>query len=329
MRRRTLLPLRRRTLLPLRRRTLLPLRRRTLLPLRRRTLLPLRRRTLLTLPGMAALSAAAQSSLPLADKQPGAGFAERDITPSIGSEQPGNYYKRFNESVHDPCKVRAAVFTDGSGAAALVSVDALIVPRALVLAARQRISKLTSIAPEAVLIGATHTHSGGPVGMVQPGEFDGAPAHIQQLAKLSTEADPKYLQRVEDASVDAVVEAFRARRAYACGVASGVEEKSAFNRRFRMRNGQAWTHPQAGNPDMLEAAGPVGPEVGVIGAGGSAGAADRPGGGCRQPVRALLPAGSRHQEGQPFPVHLAGDVGQWVRRPCAHGRGAGARWRRI
>ncbi|MCX6597851.1 MAG: hypothetical protein NTV70_15940 [Acidobacteria bacterium] len=226
----------------------------------------MRRRELLALPGVAALPAAAQSSLPLVDKQPGAGFAERDITPAIGSEQPGNYYKRYNESVHDPCKVRAAVFTDGAATAALVSVDALIVPRAMVLAARQRIAKMTSIAADAALIGATHTHSGGPVGMVQPGEFDGAPPHVQQLAKLSTEADPKYLTRVEDAIVDAVAEAFRARKAYQCGVASGIEEKSAFNRRFHMKNGQTWTHPQAGNPDMLDAAGPVDPEVGVMGA---------------------------------------------------------------
>ena len=38
-----------------------------------------------------------------------AGFAEREITPLPGMEQPGDYFKQFNDGrVHDPLKVRAA-----------------------------------------------------------------------------------------------------------------------------------------------------------------------------------------------------------------------------
>src|SRR6187397_3169740 len=79
-----------------------------------------------------------------------AGFAERDITPQIGMEVPGGYGKAFSKRIHDPCKVRAGVFDDGTHRIALVGLDALIVPRALVLEARRLIQQRCGLAPAAV-----------------------------------------------------------------------------------------------------------------------------------------------------------------------------------
>jgi neutral ceramidase len=100
------------------------------------------------------------------------GFAETDITPDIGMEQPGGYGKSFHRTFHDACKVRAVVFDDGKQRVALVGLDTLAVPRYTVLEARAEIAKRCGIKPEAVLVGASHSHSSGPVGMVQPGEYD-------------------------------------------------------------------------------------------------------------------------------------------------------------
>lgn len=196
-----------------------------------------------------------------------AGFAERDITPDIGMEQPGGYGKSFHRTFHDACKVRAAVFQDGDNRVAILGLDALTVPRHLVLACRQAIEQKCGIPADSIMIAASHSHSSGPTGMVQPGEFDHAPEFVQKLAyEKSSAADPIYLERVQTAIVEATCEANEKLAALNVGFGSGIEDKVAFNRRFRMKSGFENTHPGQGNPDILGPAGPTDPEVGVVAA---------------------------------------------------------------
>lgn len=196
-----------------------------------------------------------------------AGFAERDITPEVGMEAPGGYGKARHQSVHDPCKVRASVFDDGQNRVALVGIDALGIRRDTVLKVRQAIQERTGIPADAVLIGASHSHSSGPVVWTRRGDFDDASPLVQRLAyDESTIVDPKYLAQVESALIDSVCDANDHRVAAKAGVGKGTESTVAYNRRFLMRDGRAVTHPGLGNPDIVEPAGPVDPEVGVIGA---------------------------------------------------------------
>ena len=194
------------------------------------------------------------------------GFAERDITPDLGMEQPGGYGKSYHRTFHDPCKVRAAVFDDGTKRVALVGIDALAVRRPLVDACRKQIHERCGIAPEAILIGASHSHSSGPTCMILPGEYDHGSALVKTLAyEKSSCADAGYLQRVEKELVEAVCQADTARTDARCGIGKGIEDKVAFNRRFLMKNGLSYTHPGQLNPDIVKPAGPTDPEVGVIG----------------------------------------------------------------
>ncbi|MGA2074900.1 MAG: hypothetical protein ABSH52_15495 [Terriglobia bacterium] len=195
------------------------------------------------------------------------GFAERDITPDPGMEVPGGYVKERQWKIHDPCKVRAVVFDDGRTPVALVGLDAHDVPRYLVLAARRIIHQQCGILPGSVLIGASHSHSSGPIGKVQPGQYDGASALVKKLAyEVSQDADAVYLERVQEEIVTAVCHANSCRVEASCGFGLGNESKVSFNRRLRMKNGLTYTHPGQGNPDIVGYAGPIDPQVGVVGA---------------------------------------------------------------
>jgi len=205
----------------------------------------------------------------LAAETPGlmkAGFAEADITPKIGMEEPGGYGKSYHRSIHDPCKVRAAVLDDGLRRVVVVGIDGLAVHREMVLDVRKAIARRTRIPAEAILICASHSHSSGPIFGVRRGEYDHASPLVQKLAyDHSTLVDAEYYAHVQEQIIAAACQADASRIDARCGVGRGNEGRVSFNRRFRMKDGRTFTHPGQNNPDIVEPAGPIDPEVGVIG----------------------------------------------------------------
>ena len=201
-----------------------------------------------------------------------AGFAERDVSPQPGDEAPGGYGKARHTAFHDACKARAAVFDDGQGPVAIVGLDALLIRKPTVNEARKRIAERTGIAPNRVMIAASHSHSAGPTGMILPGEFDGDSELVRSLAYDKTvTANADYLEKVTEGIAAAVTEAFERRADVRATAGYGLAEGVAFNRRFRMRSGFTMTHPGVGNPDIVSVAGGVDPQVGVLGAWNAAG----------------------------------------------------------
>jgi hypothetical protein len=148
-----------------------------------------------------------------------------------------------------------------------VGLDALVVPERVVAAARREIQERCGIAGDHVLIAASHTHSGGPLFGVFPDEVADAPRLVRRLAlEESVVVDPTYADWVARQTLTAVFEADRRRRPATLCVGRGHEDGVARNRRFLMKQGRAFTHPGKGNPDIAAPAGPIDPEVGVVGA---------------------------------------------------------------
>ena len=89
-----------------------------------------------------------------------AGVCRVDITPPLGVE-PGAWRLRTGraDGVDEPLVAQALVLDDGSRRVALVATDLLWMPRHVAEAARRRITALTGIPPEAVLLNASHNHS--------------------------------------------------------------------------------------------------------------------------------------------------------------------------
>lgn len=176
-----------------------------------------------------------------------AGFARADITPAVGSEIPGNFQKNFAEGVHDRLLVEAAFFANGSTELAVVGVDLIMIPRDVVNDARRAAETRCGIPAPNILIAASHTHNGGPI-----------------IECFEVESDPAYCRFVAEKIAEAVVQAHDKTVEARISTGVGRDDSVGFNRRFKMKDGTVKTHPGKMNPDIVEAAGPIDPDVGVI-----------------------------------------------------------------
>lgn len=180
-----------------------------------------------------------------------AGFGIGDITPEAGMQMPGSFSKREGKGVRDQCLAVACVVHDGTTPVALVGIDTLFITKPTVELARRLIQKETRIPGDNVLIGANHTHSGGPI-----------------ASCLGCDEDPKYLDKVSKGIVKAVTDAWSTLHASEIGIGTGKEDTISFNRRFLMKDGREITHPgKPGTPfhdQIVKPAGPIDPDVGVL-----------------------------------------------------------------
>jgi neutral ceramidase len=187
-----------------------------------------------------------------------AGAATSNISPKIGTSNNGNFQDVTIKSIHDETWARGIVLDDGQTKLAIVVSDLCMVPREIVDEAKRRASELTKIPVTHMLMSATHTHSGGTACSV-----------------FQSDPDKDYVKMLGERIADAVVRANHNLAPARIGWGVGSEPTQVFNRRWKMKPGtsmvnpfgkedQVKMNPGIGNPNLLEPAGPVDPELPVI-----------------------------------------------------------------
>src|SRR5262245_18691310 len=183
------------------------------------------------------------------------GAAAVVVTPPLGTPMAGYYSERAAEGVHDDLYARALVLEKDGAKAALVSLDLISTPRQVVTEARREVERATGIRGDAVMISATHSHT-GPL-MNNRGARESVLGGTSDLAmRYTAELPAKIAQAVKLAE-----ERLAPARAT---IGHGHETSIAFNRRYHMADGSVGWNPGKLNPRIIKPAGPIDPDVPVV-----------------------------------------------------------------
>ena len=183
------------------------------------------------------------------------GVAETDITPPEGFLMAGYYHERKATGTRDPLKAKAIVFRGDGERAAFVACDLTGIAADLSAEVRRLAAAQTDIPAAHIVLAATHSHT--------------APDYTRDLyeylGETSADRQQRYAARLVGGIVDAIVQANA--DAQPANVFAGTAQQEipiSFNRRFVMRDGSVRTWMRLDNPEVVRAAGPIDPEVGLM-----------------------------------------------------------------
>jgi neutral ceramidase len=178
------------------------------------------------------------------------GFGASKITPGLGAFMAGYFHERQATAVHDDLFAKAMLFDDGKTIAGILSCDLICLTANEVAKVREIISKKAGIDGKNIMICCTHTHTGPQTRTFRMPE--GAEVTLKWLDEFPEMASLAVIKAISDMET--------------CTIEGGIayEDRVAFNRRYKMKDGTTQTNPGYRNPDIIEPAGPIDPEVGVI-----------------------------------------------------------------
>jgi len=190
-----------------------------------------------------------------------AGVAVADITPPLGYRMCGYFNERLSTGVLNPLHAKALVLRQGNTRAALVFCDIIGISADVSKRARQQGQQEMGIPAENILLAGTHSHTG-------PLYFDALRDYFHEKAVAKQGNDPCETRDYPSELVAGIVKAIKEAEAKVRPVQAqaGVAQQQglSFNRRFHMKDGTVRFNPGILNPDIVRAAGPIDPGVGMV-----------------------------------------------------------------
>lgn len=190
-----------------------------------------------------------------------AGVAVADITPPVGYRMSGYFSERLNTGTLNPLHAKAIVLRQGQIAAAMVFCDIIGLSLDVSSRARKQAEEKTGIPAANILLAATHSHTG-------PLYADALREHYHQTAIAKNGSDPcekvNYADELVTKLVDVIAQANAVAKSVRLEAGSAEQQGLSFNRRFHMKDGTVRFNPGVLNPDIVHAAGPIDPQVGIV-----------------------------------------------------------------
>jgi neutral ceramidase len=190
-----------------------------------------------------------------------AGVAVADITPPVGYRMCGYFNERLSTGVLNPLHAKALVLRQGNTRAAMVFCDLIGLSIDVSRRVRDQVEKETGIPRANILLAATHSHTG-------PLYADALRDHLHEKAVAKYGKDPceevDYASQLVSRIIGAIKEADAKVRPVQAEAVVTQQQGLSFNRRFHMKDGTVRFNPGVLNPDIVRAAGPVDPDVGVV-----------------------------------------------------------------
>ena len=175
------------------------------------------------------------------------GYACVNITPPMGVNIAGYFVERIADGVLDELEACAVAVSSGDSTAIIITIDHCGLSKAYLNEWRANVAEATGVAPEAVFIHTTHTHTG--------------PVLYKNHKNPLTEQYEIFLKsRVRDVAVFAVADMKPAKM----GIGVSEAKNVAFIRRYRMKDGSAKTNPGVNNPDIVAPIGDTDERVNVV-----------------------------------------------------------------
>jgi len=190
-----------------------------------------------------------------------AGVAVADITPPVGYRMCGYFSERLSTGTLNPLHAKAVVLRHGEVSAAMVFCDIIGLSLDVSSRARRQAEAKTGIPAANILLAATHSHTG-------PLYADALREHFHYTAIAEHGSDPcekvNYADELVTRLVDVITQADASAKPVRLEAGSTEQQGLSFNRRFHMKDGTVRFNPGVLNPDIVRAAGPIDPQVGVV-----------------------------------------------------------------